>query len=98
VLVLIVFVWVAIFGGVGALLARSREVSTVTGLALGVVLGPFGWAITWWVTRPSRRPVSAAQWLGETFDRRSGGAVVQDEPPAYEQPASTRGASGGHYF
>jgi hypothetical protein len=51
VLVLVVFTWVAIFGGVGALLSRARGGSTVSGLAWGIVLGPIGWLVTIWTTR-----------------------------------------------
>lgn len=50
-LFLMVVAWVAIFGGVGALLARSRGGSAVAGLAWGVLLGPVGWIAIWWTTR-----------------------------------------------
>jgi len=51
VVLLIVAVWVAIFGGVGALLARSRGGSGPMGLAWGTALGPVGWLVIAWVTR-----------------------------------------------
>ena len=47
IVVLIVATWVAIFGGVGAMLARSYGRSAVVGLAWGTVLGPIGWLIVW---------------------------------------------------
>jgi hypothetical protein len=62
VFVLVVLTWVLIMGGIGALLSRSRGGGIVSGLALGVVGGPFGWAYVAWRTRASRRPVS-----GDTF-------------------------------
>jgi hypothetical protein len=52
-LVLFAFVWAAIFGGLGALLAHKRNGSPRTGMALGTLLGPIGWAIVWWRTRTS---------------------------------------------
>lgn len=56
ILVLFVFAWVAIFGGIGALLARSREGSGVAGLTWGVLLGPIGWVGIWWTTRSGAPP------------------------------------------
>jgi hypothetical protein len=53
IIVLIVAVWIAIFGGVGALLSRSRGGSGTAGLAWGTLLGPVGWLIVLWVTRRS---------------------------------------------
>lgn len=51
VFVLIVVVWVVIFGGVGALLSRSRGGSGVSGFAWGTLLGPFGWIAIYFVSR-----------------------------------------------
>ena len=60
IIVLIVAVWIAIFGGIGALLARSRGGSGTVGLAWGALLGPIGWLIVLWVTRRSARPAAEA--------------------------------------
>jgi hypothetical protein len=71
VLLLVVLAWMAIFGGVGAVLSRSRGGSVPAGLAWGAALGPFGWLAVLWVTRapeaPSSRPGadSAPRYLGE---------------------------------
>jgi len=51
VLLLIVAVWIAVFGGVGALFARSRGGSAPMGLAWGAALGPIGWLAIAWFTR-----------------------------------------------
>jgi hypothetical protein len=61
---LFVVVWIIIFGGIGALLSRSREDSAIGGLALGTLLGPIGWVVILWRTRAARRPVAAASWVG----------------------------------
>jgi hypothetical protein len=60
VVLLVVAVWIAIFGGVGALLSRSRGGSSIAGLAWGTALGPIGWLATLWLTRSLTRPVQAA--------------------------------------
>lgn len=60
VVLLVVAVWVAIFGGVGALLSRSRGGSGIAGLAWGTALGPIGWLATLWLTRALARPGQAA--------------------------------------
>jgi hypothetical protein len=49
--VLIVLVWIAIFGGIGALLCRSRGGSSAAGFAWGTLLGPIGWLVIGWLTR-----------------------------------------------
>lgn len=65
IIVMIVAVWIAIFGGVGALLSRSRGSSGVAGFAWGTLLGPFGWLAIFWVTRSSARYLEAAPALGK---------------------------------
>jgi hypothetical protein len=42
---LCVLTWTAIFGGLGALLARMRDRPIHEGLAFGTLLGPIGWAV-----------------------------------------------------
>lgn len=64
IVMLIVAVWVAIFGGVGALLSRSRGASGVSGFAWGTLLGPFGWLAIVWVTRASARRIESTPALG----------------------------------
>lgn len=54
IVVLIVITWIAIFGGIGALLARSRGGSVPAGLAWGSGLGPVGWLVILWTTRTQR--------------------------------------------
>lgn len=51
ILLLIVSSWIAIFGGIGALLSRSRGGSVPSGLAWGTGLGPVGWLVIFWITR-----------------------------------------------
>ena len=65
ILVLVVAVWVAIFGGVGALLSRSRGAAGLTGFAFGTLLGPFGWLAIFWVTRGSARRIEAPAPVAE---------------------------------
>ncbi len=57
---LIVLSWVAVFGGVGGLLARTRGGSAAAGIAWGTLLGPFGWLGIVWTTRETRREARAA--------------------------------------
>jgi hypothetical protein len=83
VLVLVVLVWIAIFGGVGALLSRARGGSVPAGLAWGATLGPLGWLAVYWTTRtmvgtelelalpispPAPDPVPAAPSRPERWD------------------------------
>lgn len=53
VMLLIVISWIAIFGGVGALLSRSRGGTVPAGLAWGTGLGPLGWVAIYMTTKPS---------------------------------------------
>jgi hypothetical protein len=62
ILLLIVMSWITIFGGIGALLSRSRGGTIPAGLAWGSGLGPFGWVAIYLTTRtsplvPSERPL-----------------------------------------
>ncbi len=45
ILVILVIIWVGIFGGIGAWIARSKGRSGWEGLLLGIALGVVGWAI-----------------------------------------------------
>lgn len=45
VLLLIVAVWVAVFGGIGSILAPRRGRTAVSGFLWGALLGPIGWAV-----------------------------------------------------
>lgn len=90
---LIVVVWVVIFGGVGALLARARRGSAAAGFAWGALLGPIGWAAILWTTRAVRQSIDSSDWMSDdaiapTPKHR------QDEP--HDNPDSE--ATGGHYF
>lgn len=65
VLVLVVLVWAAIFGGLGAVLAASRGGKKGEGFLWGVFLGPVGWLITMVRTRGGARPFSGRTTPGE---------------------------------
>jgi hypothetical protein len=65
---LFVIVWVAIFGGLGALLSRTRGGAAGAGFVWGAVLGPIGWAIVLWRTRASSREISAEAWADGMSD------------------------------
>jgi hypothetical protein len=56
VIVALAIEWALVFGGLGALLAGARDGSPIEAALLGVLLGPVGWAATWWRTRSSRAP------------------------------------------
>ena len=71
---LFLLAWVAIFGGVGALLAASRGSSAAAGLAWGVLLGPLGWLAIWWTTRETDPP-PPAEPVAEPSLVASGGAL-----------------------
>lgn len=45
ILLLVVAVWLAVFGGVGMLLAPRRGRTRVSGFLWGALLGPIGWAV-----------------------------------------------------
>jgi hypothetical protein len=98
VLVLIVMTWVIIFGGIGAVLSRSRAGSAATGLAWGALLGPIGWIVIWVRTRGGGRPVTAGEWVGDTLP--PGGreplspAATEPLPEAHSVPRE----GGGHVF
>jgi hypothetical protein len=75
VVVLIVGAWVAIFGGVGALLSKGRGGSTMQGFWWGALLGPIGWIVVAWRTRPSRRaPITFEEWSGTDLGSIAGSA------------------------
>jgi hypothetical protein len=86
ILVLFVFVWIAIFGGLGALLSRSRGGSAVSGLAWGVLLGPIGWAVICVRTRRAAREITSSEWIeGSDLDDDWTAALVG--PPGGEDNA-----------
>lgn len=62
---LFVVTWMAIFGGVGGLLARARGGAVAAGIAWGIVLGPFGWLGIVWTTRRSAREVRLSDLAAE---------------------------------
>ncbi len=45
VLLLVVGVWLAVFGGIGAILAPRRGRTAVNGFLWGALLGPIGWVV-----------------------------------------------------
>jgi len=62
VLLLLIATWIAIFGGIGALLSRNRGGSTPAGLAWGTGLGPLGWLVIIWTMREGESlPISEQQ-------------------------------------
>jgi hypothetical protein len=66
VLLLIVLTWVLIFGGIGALLSRSRGGTVPAGIAWGVGLGPFGWLAILWLTREISAPARSEEKFSPT--------------------------------
>lgn len=63
-LALLIFTaYLVIFGGIGALLSRHRDGSLVAGFVVGLV--PIvGLPLVLWITRSSKRRISADNWLG----------------------------------
>jgi hypothetical protein len=86
VLALFVLVWVLIFGGIGALLSRSRESSAIGGFMLGTLLGPIGWGVVLWRTRASHRRIDSETWLGESRDESSNPQPVSTPDTADVSP------------
>lgn len=82
IVVLFVAVWVVIFGGLGALLSRSRGGNILTGFTWGTALGPIGWGIVWLRTRGGAR---VDGWSG-----------IEAEPPRGTE--ATEQGSGGIRF
>ena len=89
ILLLIVVVWVSIFGGIGALFARSRGGSAPMGLAWGTALGPIGWLVIAWVTRsatstsdyePNPQPGPPPQVARESSESEAGAAGGRWDP------------------
>jgi O-antigen/teichoic acid export membrane protein len=66
VLLLLVAVWVVIFGTGGALLARGSRIAPAMGILIGVALGPFGLIWLYWRRREARLvpPGSSAEVEG----------------------------------
>ncbi len=54
VLLLIVGVWLAVFGGIGAILAPRCGRTAVNGFLWGALLGPIGWVVM--LVRPGSIP------------------------------------------
>jgi len=77
ILLLIVMSWIAIFGGIGALLSRSRGGTVPAGLAWGSGLGPFGWVAIYMTTRTTPL-VPTEQSLPASY--------FSDPPPAPAAP------------
>ncbi len=64
---LFVIPWTLVFGGVGALLSQRRGYSAISGLALGILLGPVGWVLVWLRTEESataaaQRDIALDDW------------------------------------
>lgn len=52
--VLVIIVWVAIFGTAGALIARLRDGSALVGFLWGALLGPIGLILAFFFSKPRR--------------------------------------------
>jgi hypothetical protein len=94
-LFLFVLVWVLIFGGIGAVLSRSREGTAVAGFVLGTLLGPIGWGVVFWKTRASHRPTDSGAWLRGPDDASSRPLPMSTADCA---DASTRTTGGSHDY
>lgn len=84
---MLVLVWVAVFGGLGALVARSLGVSGVFGFVVGAALGPIGWLVTWLRSRPA---VFVSRRAAAPVDPQLTSAVATVTFEIEEEPA------GGH--
>ena len=49
--VMMIGTWLVIFGAGGAFLSRSYGSSMTIGAVLGILLGPLGWGIIWFINR-----------------------------------------------
>ena len=58
--------WVVVFAPIGAILARNRGVSPLTGLLLGGTLGPFGWVVVLLTTMEA--PVAGTHPVEDGYD------------------------------
>lgn len=67
-ILLIIGTWVLIFGGIGLMLARSLGQNPVLGFALGTILGPLGWLITWLMGKRNGITRAAAGFAGNVGD------------------------------
>lgn len=83
-LALVFLAWVLIFGGIGALIARSRRGSATMGFVVGLI-PLLGWPLILWLTRESRRPIG----LEEFLDREDLGVTDEHD----ELGGSTRGGT-----
>jgi hypothetical protein len=88
IIALFVVAWVVIFGGLGAVLSRTRGGSAGAGLICGAVLGPIGWGIVLWRTRASTREISGEAWA-DGMSGLDGDWTAQLLPP--EHPSGTSG-------
>ena len=79
ILLLVVATWIAIFGGIGALLSRSRGGSVPGGLAWGAGLGPVGWLAILWLTRTVQIPHEPVLPLTGSYSASR--AVTPPTPP-----------------
>jgi len=86
VLLLLVAAWIAIFGGIGALLSRNRGGSTPAGLAWGTGLGPIGWLVIIWTTREGESlPISEQQISSSSYLPLSTNSSPAPTSPAPER-------------
>lgn len=80
IVLLIVVTWIAIFGGIGAVLARSRGSSGPVGFAWGAGLGPIGWLAILWTTRTGGISVPKLPLPPHAARPPSGSALPPDRP------------------
>lgn len=79
VVMLFVVAWLAIFGGLGALLSRARGGSVAAGFVWGAVLGPIGWIAIYWRTRVPRQ-ATATGWTDQAKLDDEWGASLLSPP------------------
>lgn len=79
---LIVVTYIAVFGGVGALLARSRSGGMLWGFIVGFLVPFAGWAWIAWRTRDGVSPDHRRRQLAAAADL--------DDPTQMNRPGSTQ--------
>lgn len=88
ILLLLCLAWIVFFGGIGVVIARRMHSDAVIGFILGVLLGPFGWLLTWLLgrRRGARHPGRTRSALDDTASGGARAAAWEGEPGETEWP------------